>query len=266
MIISVIKTNRDVAFGLKDKTGKLKAKYKNCKDIWVVGVSGRTQGLYTGLTPEEEKFHAKAMGLEEGSLGIQSDYWANYKIIIPEKGLILNTDNPEDALRYALLRNDPTFANNQKEFDITAKARYVMLAAGEEAKAKNAARDIRRKAMKIFDGLSQVEKVDVLAMMGMKATNMDPATIEDHVGEMAENNPERFIAIAGDKSFKEKVWLTGLISSGTVEQSNIGGGKITLMYGSEFLGDSLDSAILFLQDPKNQKIKIALKKLGEKSE
>lgn len=263
MIVNVIKANRDVAFGLKDKNGEMIAKYKHCKDIWVVGLSKRTQGLYTGLTPKEERDFEKLMGLEEGTLSIQSNYWKNYKIVIPEKGLQLNTDDPDDALKYKLLSNDPKYANGKKEFDNSAKARFVMSTEGEESKSNNKAREIRRKAMKLYDSLSQVEMVDVLGMLGINATNMKPEMVEDKVGEMAEKNPEKFITIAGDPSFKEKVWLTGLISDGVIEQSNIGGGKITLMYGTEFLGDSLEAAILTLMDPKKQKIKIALKKLGE---
>ena len=52
-------------------------KYRHCFD-YIAPYFTRSGSIYTGLTPEDEKYYEKALGYEEGHLAKTSPFWTNF--------------------------------------------------------------------------------------------------------------------------------------------------------------------------------------------
>jgi hypothetical protein len=265
MLVTIKKHEREVSWGAKDpKTGKLKAQYDNTSTKWVPGLNKSTGQLRTGLasTKDETKFE-KALGLEQGSLKITSDYWSNFFIIIPENGLEIDTEVPMHDLWYHALKADPTVATSQTEANMPG-IEFVMVTENEEAKSKNKERDIVAKAFARFATMTQDEVTDALYMLGEMPGSTDSEVCRNLLGDLLEGNPAKFLRVVGDPHFEDKVWIIKLIKKGVVKKDGVGKGyNLPLRFNDILLGESIDAAVAYLKSKDNQNILIGLKKAEE---
>jgi hypothetical protein len=264
-IIRIVKVERSINWGAKDpKTGKIKSLYDNCKDVIIPGLDKRTGVLRTGLDREAETQFEKDLGLEEGELSKSSPYWLTYKIEIPEDGLTLDTQNVRENLDYHVLKADPTVAKSFAEMKTSAVAQYVMTTENAEAQVKNNKRNEIAKAYAAFAKLSQAGTIDALYMFGKDPSTLDFEVAQNRLGELLDENPRKFLAIVGDKQFKDKVFLMKLISAGVVKKHGTGTGtNMPLYFEDIMLGTGLEEAIAFIKDKANQQILIGIKKTYE---
>lgn len=262
MIVTVKKVDRSVNFGVKDpRTGRLKPKYDNCHEKWVVGISKTTGMLNTGLSKATEAKFEKELALSEGELSKTSKYWESFSIIIPGEGLQLDTSIPDHKLKLELLKADPTVVEGENAVKRTAKAEYVLLSEEGEAKAENTKRNVIAKAYSLFNKLTKNEKVDALYMFGKYGDDLSPEVVENRLGEIVDDNPAYFLQVVGDELFKEKVWMMKLIKEGIVKKHGTGKGtNMPLYFEDIMLGNGLEEAIVFINDKENQAVQIGLKK------
>lgn len=262
MIVKIQQTNRSTNFGVKDpKTNKPKAKYDNCHDKWVPGTSRITGVINTGLTESEERKFEKELSLKEGTLSKGSTFWDNYTIIIPEEGLVLNTEIPDHNLKYKLLLADPYVVQGEENLKRKANAEYVMTSEEGKAKSENTKRNVIAKAYAIFAKMTKVEISDALYMFGKDSENLDPEIAQNRLGEIVDDNPGKFLEIVGDSQFKDKVWFMKLIKAGIVKKHGTGKGtNMPLYFEDIMLGNGLAEAIAFVKDKENQAILLGLKK------
>ena len=68
-------------------------KYRNCFD-YIAPYFTRSGSIYTGLTPEDEKYFEKALGYEEGHLSKTSDFWTTFSVKIGTRTLLLDDSIP----------------------------------------------------------------------------------------------------------------------------------------------------------------------------
>jgi hypothetical protein len=126
---------------------------------------------------------------------------------------------------------------------------------------KNTARDIKTKAFVKFDGLTQVDVVDTLYLLGKYADDTDPEIARNMLGDIVELKPQAFMAVVNDPSFKEKVFVLKCIRKGIIKKQTGGkGSDQPLWYDDTLLGKGLDDVVMFLKTPENQNVYIALKK------
>ena len=52
-------------------------KYRSCFD-YIAPYFTRSGSIYTGLTPEDEKYFEKALGYPEGHLSKSSEFWSRF--------------------------------------------------------------------------------------------------------------------------------------------------------------------------------------------
>ena len=265
MIVKITTVNQNVGWGAKDsKTGKVKVKYDGCVDKFSPSISKVSGILRTGLTKEEEKQFEERLQLPDGHLASNGEYWNNFYIIIPEKGLILNDENPMHALYIKIFKADPHVALNSDELVTKQGAEYLMTSEEAVAKEKNNKRDSKVKAFAYFAKMSNVDMVDTLYLMGKVADDTDPEIVMNTLGEIIETKPSEFLSIVNDELFSEKVFLLKCIKAGIVKkQTSSKGLNQPLTYDDINLGKGLDEAVAFIKLPENQNIYIALKKTVE---
>lgn len=265
MIVNVRRLERNKTWGVRDpKSGKYRDKYENCNDKFVPALDHITGMLRTGLSKELEKKFEEDLALEEKTLAASNSYWDTFSIIIPEEGLVLNTQNPMDNLKYHVLKADPEVATSPEEASINPKAQYIMYTDEAAAKNKNNKRDIIANAYAKFATLTQAEVVDALYMFGKDADYTDMEICKNTLGELLEKDPEKFLDVMGDDKFKDKVWIIKTIRAGIIRKGVIGTGfNMPLYFGDIYLGKGLDEAINFLLDKENQNVFIGLKKAYE---
>ena len=262
MIVTIVKVDRLVNWGARDqKTGKLMPMYEHCTDKLVPGLHSETGALRTGLTPEDERELEEELTHEEGTLKKSSKFWDNFSVIIPGKGLRLNTENPAHRLQYLVLNADPTIAKSLVALKTHAGAEYVMTSEGDEAKSSNSKRDVITKAYVAFSKLSKTDIVDALYMFGKFGDDVSPDVAENRLGDIVDNDPHKFISIVGDKLFKDKVWMMKLIRENIVKKHGTGTGtNMPLYYEDIMLGNGLEEAIAFVKAKENNIIALGMKK------
>ena len=100
VIVRIIKTNPWTGI----------TKWPTCFD-YVSTYLTRSGNLYTGLSVEDATRLEKEIGYPEGQLSPNSTFWDTFAVKIGKKDLILDTNRPEDELKYLFLKNHKRVAN-----------------------------------------------------------------------------------------------------------------------------------------------------------
>ena len=229
------------------------SRFPKCKDT-VVAVLGRG-GYNTGLTLEEEKELEKALRLKEGSLDKNSTYWKDYVVHIHDRELELDLNIPKDLLDYKILCNSPKVAKSLKAHlaGDSPKAVYYIQNFEEEAKTENVEVQVKKKAWKKFATMTIADMKQVLKLMGRNADTATDEIVENTLSGIIENTPEEFNKIVGLDNFKTRLLIEDLLHKNLLRKV---GSKY--LYADDVIGYTLDEAIQYLNDPKNQEILITL--------
>jgi hypothetical protein len=227
-------------------------RYPKCKDTVIAALS--KGGYATGLTTEEEKDLEQKLRLAEGELSRYSEYWENYSVILTDKELQLDLDNPKDFMDYKILMESKRVANSITERHMWPKAEYVIYDAEEDAVKDNLAVKAKRKAYKKFNSFSSTKMKEVLKLLGRNADNSSETLVENALSEIIESDPNKFNEITEMKDFKTRVLLQTLIDENIVRRR-----KGNHYYGDVQLGFDQDAAIAFLDNPENQEMLMVLK-------
>jgi len=266
MLVKIKRLSRGINWGIKDASGKILPKYENCSDKYVPGLDSVTGRLKTGLTDAEARIMEKKLYLPEGELSPKSPFWYSFMIIIPSQGLELNTEEPEDELKYKILLADPTVAKNQKEAKSLPNAEFVLFSEENEAKEDNRRRSVIATAYAHFSKMTETEIIDALHMLGKRADETDPEIAKNVLGKIVEETPKKFLEAVGDKNFKKKVWILRMIRSGILRKTGMGdGSNMPIYYEDILLGNGPDEVIRYLEDPEHQNVYVELKKKTDSS-
>jgi hypothetical protein len=246
-------------FGLIDpKTNKMRPKYDNCKDVWIPGISSVNGSLNTGLSLKEESEWEEKLFLSKGSLAKHSPYWREFKVLIPEKGLVLNTEEAVDAFKLKLMKADPFVAPSLAT--VEAKTEYVITSEEGVAKSSNTSRDVLANAYKAYATMSAAEINDALYMFGKDGSNLTPEVAKNRLGDILEESPAKFLLVLDDQFYKDKVWFMKLIKAGVIKKHGQGKGTdMPLYYEDILLGNGLNESIAYVKAADNQKIYAGLK-------
>lgn len=208
-------------------------------------------------TDEDRRDLEKKLDLKQGDLSPFSKFWRDFTVHIHDKELILDLENPMDYISYKVLMASPRVAESDKDEDRVKKpkAEYAIFNEEEKAKRENMKVTLKKKAWKIFNSSSAKQMRDILKLLGVQAHNATTEIVENKLSEIVENSPEKVIAIKEDSQFKMKVFLSDCIRVKALRR-NAG----AYFYGDIHLGHDEERTIVFLEDPENQEILLALKK------
>ena len=140
--------------------------YKNAKH-WVGSYLTRTNQRYCGLNKEERDRLADATNLPLND----RNFWKNYAIKLDYKGVLLDTEDPYDEIRYLFLKDhkDVMVGYNDKT---KPNAPYVLINDDLEAQEKNKYNKVKRTAMSYIDKMSLTDMMKCLRLFGVRAENV----------------------------------------------------------------------------------------------
>lgn len=228
-------------------------KYKHCYED-VGPYFTRSGTIYTGLVEEEAKRLEDKLGLDKGKLGRASEYWTTFGVRTTDKDLYLNTDDPMDELKYLFLKNHKRVKNSLSEHK--AGANFVLINKEEEAKKASVYNRAKRSAISEFDKLSPEDIRKALRIYGHNADSMTNEMAENRLFEIVEGNPESFLRQWVNNRDRDTHYIIEqAISKNIIRRNNR-----LFMYGTDKLGHGIEEVINFMDDPKNQDIRVAILK------
>lgn len=226
-------------------------KYKPCFD-YIAPYYTRSGSIYTGLTPEDEKYFEKALGYAEGTLSRTSDFWTNFCVKIGTRNMILDDQFPRQAMIIKFLSGHKRVATSLDKLD--AGKDYLLINKEEEAIETNKINKLRRDAIKEFDKLSIDQMRKCLRILGIGGSNMSNEVVESTLFNRVDKNPKEFFDKWVDNKSKETEFLLeDAIAKGVIRKE-----RTQYYYGTELFADSLQDAIAYLDAKKNQDLKLSI--------
>jgi hypothetical protein len=225
-------------------------KYRNCHED-LSPYYTRSGRIYTGLTTLDEERLGKALNID---LTSNSDYWKTFFIRTGSSDLYLNLEDPSDELKYLFLKHHKRVKSSLLERKATAN--FALINKDEEAKRDNIYNRLKRDAIKAFDSMSLTDMRKALRLFGESSEGVSSEVIENRLFSIVENNSEKFLERWVYNTSKETEALLEQAISANIIRRN----KNIYKYGSDIIGSSKEDAINFLEDLKNQDIKIAIQK------
>ena len=223
-------------------------KYRNCHED-LGPYYTRSGRIYTGLTTEDETRLGKLLNVD---LSANSDYWKNFFIRTGSSDVYLNVEDPADELKYLFLKHHKRVKNSLLERKATAN--FVLINKDEEAKRDNIYNRIKREAVKAFDNMSLTDMRKALRLFGESAEDVSSEVIENRLYSIVESNPEKFL----EKWVYNKSKETEFLLESAISKNIIRKNKNLYNYGSDVIGHSKEDAISFLEDLKNQDVKMSI--------
>lgn len=226
-------------------------KYKNCFD-YIAPYFTRSGSIYTGLTPEDEKYYEKALGFEEGTLASTSPYWNTFAVKVGAKSVILDDTFPRQAMIIKFLEGHKRVATSLDK--LSAGKDYLLINRQAEAVEQNKLNKIRRDAIIAFGKLSLEDMRKCLRLYGVKADTMSNELVESTLFTLVDKQPKKFFDKWVDNKTKEtEFMIEEAIAKGIIRKD-----RTQYYYGTEMLADSLQDCIAYLDAKKNQDLKLSI--------
>lgn len=226
-------------------------KYKACCD-YIAPYFTRSGSIYTGLTPEDEKYFEKALGYEEGTLSKSSDFWKTFCVKVGSRSLILDDQFPRQAMIIKFLSGHKRVSTTLGQLD--AGKDYLLINRQAEAIEQNRINKIRRDAIKEFDKLTLDQMRKCLRIWGVKSDNLSNELVESTLFNLVDKNPSDFFKKWVNNKQKDTDWLLEeAIAKGIIRKD-----RTQYYYGSELFADSKQDAIAYLDAKKNQDLKVSI--------
>ncbi len=225
-------------------------KYKNCyediKPYWT-----RSGSIYTGIVEDTAERLGKILAID---LKPTSEYWNTFYVRTAGKDVVLNLEDPMDELKYLFLKNHKRVKNSM--FEHKATANFVLMNQEEESKKMNLYNRVKRRASREFDKMSAEEMRKALRLYGKSAENVGADIVENRLYELIEGDPQGFLDKWVDNNTRETQYIIERAVSMNIIRKN----KTTYNYGTDIIGHGLLDAVNYLDDPKNQDIKVTIMK------
>lgn len=241
VIVRIIKTNPWTGI----------TKWPTCFD-YISSYWTRSGNLYTGLSTEDAARLEKEMSYPEGQLSSNSAFWDTFAIKIGRNDVILDTNKPEDELKYLFLKNHKRVANGLN--NIKPNTDYVIINKDSEAEEANKINKAKREAYREFDKMSIEDMRKCLRLYGIKSDTMSNELVEAKLNEQIEKSPKQFMTKWVENPNKEINFVIEEAISKNIIRKN----RSQYYFGTDLIGNGLEDVIAYLKDKKNQDIKLAI--------
>ena len=226
-------------------------KYRSCCD-YIAPYFTRSGSIYTGLTPEDEKYYEKALGYGEGQLSKTSDFWTTFSVKIGSKTMLLDDSIPRQAMIIKFLSGHKRVCTSLDKLD--AGKDYLLINREAEAIEQNKANKLRRDAVKEFDKLSLDQMRKCLRLFGVSSQSMSNELVESTLFSLVDKQPKKFFQKWVDNKTKDTEFIIDeAIAKGVIRKD-----RTQYYYGTEMFADSLDEAIAYIDAKKNQDLKLSI--------
>ncbi len=221
-----------------------------------------TNLIKTGLSRQEQAELERELGLKEGELSPYSKFWGQHRTYpkVTKEGVTLDLDrSPMDKLRYLYLRQNSKVAQSSADALENPQAEIIMTSVETEAKASSTKISSKITAMRKLTSMSIEEQIDFLKVfdggINKVTKSASPDTVLSIIGRIADEQPDKFMELAEDKSFKDMLLVQECVNAGLVKKTGM---RYTIA-GGDVLGTSFSNAVDNIGKPENSEIKIGLK-------
>lgn len=226
-------------------------KYRHCFD-YIAPYFTRSGSIYTGLTPEDEKYFEQALGYQPGHLAKNSEFWKTFCVRVGTIPVILDSTFPRQEMIIKFLQGHKRVATSLDT--LNAGKDYLLINREAEAIQANKINKLRRDAIKEFDKLSLEQMRKCLRLFGINADTMSAELVESTLFNLVDKQPKKFFELWVDNKSKDTQFLIEeAIAKGVIRKD-----RTQYYYGTEMLADSLDSCIAYLDAKKNQDLRLAI--------
>ena len=137
---------------------------------------------------------------------------------------------------------------------LTAGKDYLLINREAEAVEANKINKIRREALKEFDKLTLDQMRKCLRLFGLNGDRMSNELVEDSLFKMVDKNPQKFF----DKWVNNNTKDTEFLIEQAIAKGVIRRDRTQYFYGSEMFADSMTEAVAYLDNKKNQDLKLTI--------
>ena len=242
-----------------------------------------TTGTYVNvLTNKEMAFLEDILGMDKGALSVykkQDNFWSDanpqgiHKVRLRKQDNYLALSIPEDYIRYQiLLANKDFVAPSLQALEDRPKAtyQYVIIEGNDQVSSAKKNMDITRECYMEFGKIEDNIETLMTVVELLDGRDVAPNTSKDFlctkIDTFIQSNPKRFLKIVKDETLPTKVLIRRSINAGNIFKR---GDYLYLKSdGKPLCGNNeepvLSVAVKFLNNPKNQAIKLGLEGLLNK--
>lgn len=239
-----------------------------------------TTGTFVNvLTNSEMAFLENYMGMDKGALSVyrkQDNFWSDANPLGINSVKLRKQDNyldlsiPEDYIRYKiLLANKEFIAPSQKILEDRPKAtyQYVIIEGNEQVNSAKRNMDITRECYMEFGKIENDMETLMTIVELLDGRNVAPNTSKEFlhtkIDSFIQSTPKTFLKVVKDETLSTKVLIRRSINAGNIIKR---GDYLYLKSdGNPLCGDNeepvLSVAVNYLNNPKNQAIKLGLEGL-----
>lgn len=131
---------------------------------------------------------------------------------------------------------------------------YVLINKDAEAEQANRVNKVKREAYRELDKMSIEDMRKCLRLYGMKSDTMSNELVEAKLTEQVETSPEKFML----KWVKNPNKEINFVIEEAIAKNIIRKNRTQYFFGTDLIGNGIDDVIAYLQDKKNQDIKLAI--------
>ena len=239
-----------------------------------------TSGTFVNvLTKSEMEFLEDYLGMDKGSLSVykkQDNFWSDAnpqginKVKLRKQDNYLDLSLPEDYIRYKiLLANKDYIAPSQQVLEDRPKAtyQYVIISGNDQVSTAKRNMDITRECYMEFGKIEDDIETLMTIVELLDGRSVSPNTSKDflhtNIDKLIQSNPKMFLKVVKDTTLPTKVLIRRSINAGNIIKR---GDYLYLKKdGKPLCGDNeepvLSVAVKFLNNPRNQDIKLGLEGL-----
>lgn len=237
-------------------------------------------GTYVNvLTNSEMAFLENHLGMEKGALSVYKkvdNFWSDANpmgistVKLRKQDNYLDLSIPEDYIKYKiLLANKDFIAPSQKDLEDHPKAtyQYVILESDDQVKTAKRNMDVTRDCYMEFGKIE--DDIETLATIVelIDGRNVAPSTkidfLHTKIDSYIQANPKTLLRVMRDETLPTKVLIRRCINAGHIVKR--GDYLYLKSNGNPLCGDNqepvLNTAVAYLNNPKNQDIKLGLEGL-----
>lgn len=223
----------------------------------------RNGSIANVLNPEEKAYLEKVTDL---NLSVYGDFWKNFYVSLFKEDASnkLDLSEPIDYIASRILlslKND--IAPSWKERNMKQTYQFAITRSDEEFKEKKVKLDTKKLAYKLYGKIEDDKEklIGILKLLSNQPISSDSKLvwIQGKVEEYVDTMPSQFLDIIQDSSFDTKVLINKGVGTGVIKRNS---NKYSTIDGLELCEagsiPSFDNAVKYLEEPKNQEVRLLL--------
>ena len=166
--------------------------------------------------------------------------------------MLLDDAVPRQAMIIKFLTGHKRVATSLDTMD--AGKDYLLINREAEAIEQNKTNKLRRDAIKEFDKLSLEQMRQCLRLFGVRSDDMSNELVESTLFNLVDKQPKKFFQKWVDNKTKDTEFLIEeAVAKGVIRKE-----RTSYFYGTDMIADSMAEAIAYLDNKKNQDLKLSI--------